>query len=207
MRKFIITLGLLAAFTMQAQAAQVTSKFIADGAVIDTKIGTGAVTNAKIGADAVSAAKIKLENNTALRARNAANDGDVNLFKLNASDIMEFSFFPITPAAAPDANYEVANKKYVDDQVGAVPAAKVWLHEVITLVSGDITAQYVDSSQNCVIASSMAFVDGVKGLITQDYTLSSVASKLRISFAATGWGTGGTSVLVAGDKIDLTCQY
>ena len=29
-----------------------------------------------------------------------------------------FEAFPITPSAAPDANYEVANKKYVDDTIG-----------------------------------------------------------------------------------------
>lgn len=30
-----------------------------------------------------------------------------------------FNTFPITPSAAPDADYEVANKKYVDDNTGA----------------------------------------------------------------------------------------
>ena len=29
-----------------------------------------------------------------------------------------FGIFPITPSAAPDADYEVANKKYVDDNGG-----------------------------------------------------------------------------------------
>jgi hypothetical protein len=197
MKKLFITLGLLAAFAMSAHADQVTSRFIADGAVI----------NAKIGADAVGGSKFRLENATSLRARNAAGDADVNLFSLTAGDILTFPAFPVGPSSAPSNNYEFANKKYVDDQVSGVPAAKTWLHEVITLVEGDITAQYVDSSQNCIIASSMLFISGVKGAITTDYTLSSVSSKLRISFAATGWGTGGTSVLVAGDKIDLTCQY
>jgi hypothetical protein len=31
-----------------------------------------------------------------------------------------FTAFPLTPSAAPDANYEVANKKYVDDTAGGV---------------------------------------------------------------------------------------
>lgn len=34
-----------------------------------------------------------------------------------------FSTFPITPSAAPDADYEVANKKYVDDEVDGATAA------------------------------------------------------------------------------------
>jgi len=42
-----------------------------------------------------------------------------NLVDKSASETIAgewtFSIFPITPSAAPDANYEVANKKYVDD--------------------------------------------------------------------------------------------
>jgi len=40
-----------------------------------------------------------------------------------------FSTFPITPSAAPDANYEVANKKYVDDTavVGDAPS-EFWIN-------------------------------------------------------------------------------
>jgi hypothetical protein len=34
---------------------------------------------------------------------------------IDASGNTTFSVFPITPSAAPDADYEVANKKYVDD--------------------------------------------------------------------------------------------
>lgn len=33
---------------------------------------------------------------------------------------LTFSSFPITPSAAPDADYEVANKKYVDDNSGCI---------------------------------------------------------------------------------------
>ena len=166
------------------------------------------LTKAKIADNAVGASIVRLENNFALRSRNAANDADVNLFKLNGSDIMEFSFFPITPSSAPDADYEVANKKYVDDEIGGIPAAKTWLHEVITLDGDDITAGYVDSTQDCIIASSMIFVGGLKGTIIDDDTLSSEGSKLRITFvAATGWGVGSGQALEAGDKVDLTCQY
>jgi hypothetical protein len=46
-------------------------------------------TNA-IATDAVTSAKIRLTNNSSLRARNAANNADVNILKLNASDQIEF---------------------------------------------------------------------------------------------------------------------
>jgi len=42
--------------------------------------------------------------------------GDKTL--INEEDEITFDIFPITPSAAPDANYEVANKKYVDDNAG-----------------------------------------------------------------------------------------
>lgn len=39
-----------------------------------------------------------------------------------------FSSFPITPSSAPTSNYEVANKKYVDDSIDAItyPALGAW---------------------------------------------------------------------------------
>lgn len=49
------------------------------------QIGTNAIS-----ADAVTDAKIRLRNNQYLRARNAANSADVNLLRLNSSDVLEF---------------------------------------------------------------------------------------------------------------------
>ena len=204
--KHLIVAALALFVVNGAFASQIDSKFIKDGAVIAAKIGAGAVVSAGIGADAVVAAKIRLENNSALRARNAADSADVNLFKLNASDFMEFSFFPLTPSSAPSANYQVANKKYVDDSISALPASKTPFNEVLTLAGGDITAQYIDSSQNCVIASAIISVGGTSSLIGTDVTLSTVSSKLRITFG-TPYATGGVSELVAGDKIQLNCVY
>lgn len=43
---------------------------------------------------------------------------DPDVMTIDASGNTTFSVFPITPSAAPDADYEVANKKYVDDNIG-----------------------------------------------------------------------------------------
>uniref|UniRef100_A0A6M3KUT8 Putative structural protein n=1 Tax=viral metagenome TaxID=1070528 RepID=A0A6M3KUT8_9ZZZZ len=51
----------------------------------------------------------------------SASDPDV--ITIDASGNATFSVFPITPSAAPDADYEVANKKYVDDNVGGATTA------------------------------------------------------------------------------------
>ena len=40
---------------------------------------------------------------------------DVDIMTLGADGTTTFSVFPVTPSAAPDADYEAANKKYVDD--------------------------------------------------------------------------------------------
>jgi hypothetical protein len=44
---------------------------------------------------------------------------DTDVMTIDASGNCTFSVFPITPSVAPDADYEVANKKYVDDNAGA----------------------------------------------------------------------------------------
>jgi len=87
-------------------------------------------------------------------------------------------------------------------------ATPTWLHQDITLVTLDITHQYIDASQQCLPASVMLSISGVWGVLTADYTLSVVSSKTRISFVATtGFGTGSPQALAAGDVISLVCQY
>jgi hypothetical protein len=238
MKQYFVVFMALALLASPAFASQIESKFIKDGAVIEAKIGssavtegkigsgavtegkigssavtegkigTGAVTSSKIGANAVGGAAFRLENATMLRARNAAGNADVNLFQLDTNDAMVFSAFPKTPSSAPSANYDTANKKYVDDAIGGIPASKVWLRQSITLSAGDITAQYVDLSQDCVAASVMPRVDGLLGELTSDYTLSVEGGKTRISFVATtGWGTGAPAALAENDVLVVQCQY
>ena len=72
--------------------------------------------------DAVNQDKFKSENDSYVRARNAADNGDVNVYKVNASDQIELNSIPLMPSTAPSADGEVANKKYVDDQISAIPA-------------------------------------------------------------------------------------
>lgn len=64
--------------------AQLQKKFIANNAVDDTKI--------------------RLSNNAHMRARNAANNADINVLKVNASDRIEFASVPQSPSDASAAN-------------------------------------------------------------------------------------------------------
>lgn len=72
--------------TTVAAALAVISAHGHTGSGDGTQIATAA-----IAADAIIGTKIRLANNEALRARNAAGSADVNLLKLDASNVLNFS--------------------------------------------------------------------------------------------------------------------
>lgn len=62
---------------------------------------------------------VSIDNNTGTEATPIW----TNLWKMAiATGVATFSDFPVTPSSAPDADYEVSNKKYVDDQIGGIPS-------------------------------------------------------------------------------------
>lgn len=63
--------------------------------------------------DAVTGAKFKLDNDQALRARNNADSADVNLMKLDTSDVIQFLSHPEISTSASSAN-QVVTKKDLD---------------------------------------------------------------------------------------------
>lgn len=77
--------------------------------------------------DAVGAAKMKLENNTYLRARNAADSADVNILKVNASNAIELASVPVVGAdtVQTSANKGVANGLATLDGSGKIPSAQL----------------------------------------------------------------------------------
>lgn len=195
MKKIWIVLLTLIAYSVQA--AQIETKFIQDSAI--TKI--------KIASNAVGTTAIQLENNAPFRALGVASI-DTPLFKFDNSNLFQFIQWPYTPQSMPFLNYQVANKAYVDQQVGAIIQGKTNWEELLALSSGDITNQYKDASQNCDPNSVEVSVTGVWGIRTLDYTLSVVANKTRISFvASTGYGTDSSQALGSSDSIYLHCQY
>ena len=105
--------------------SQIVTKFIQDNAVNDLKM--------------------RLRNNQPLRARNAADSGDINIIKVNASDVPEFSVqaqSPFTPAA----NNDIVNKLYVDNAVSASLNSD-WKNSVRAATTANITlsgAQTID---------------------------------------------------------------
>lgn len=84
-------------------------------------------------ADAVDQDDIRLENDSYLTGRNNADDGDINIVKVNTSDTLTFGAvctLPDTSALATDgapvADAQISNKKYVDDTVATEAALRAF---------------------------------------------------------------------------------
>lgn len=162
------------------------------------------ISTVKLAANAVTEAKLRLTNNAYLRARNAADSADVNVFKVNASDRIEFASMPQS-SAVPSTGNDLVNKTYADS---LSPAALIWENGPYTMLAGDITAQYVDLSY--VVADLKSFTATFNGLVltnTVDYTLTNTGSGGVGRFNFLGdIATGGNSALVAGDVVCFKYQ-
>lgn len=101
-----------------------------------------------LASNAVDQSKLRLDNNSFLRARNAADSGDVNTFKVNASDKIEFASVPQV-TSDPSATNDLVRKSYVDAIAqGIKPKAAV----------------RVASTANVVIASALENGDTLDGV-------------------------------------------
>jgi hypothetical protein len=130
-----------------------------------------------IGANQVDETKIRLSNDSPLKARNAADSADVNIVKVNASDKVEMSSFFETPVAAPTTDYQVANKKYVDDSVsGATPtAADVSYDPTASGLTATNVQDAIDEVEGRVDSAESAITDA-QGDIADLVSLSGVAA-------------------------------
>lgn len=64
---------------------------------------------------------VPLNNDTYLKGRNAADDNNIDMLKVDDEDNVQMASFFKTPEAAPSGDYHVANKKYVDDEIASLP--------------------------------------------------------------------------------------
>lgn len=110
-----------------------------------------------IEANSVTDLKIRLSNNGPLRARNAANSADVNLLKLDASDVAQLQV-QFQSAFTPSAANDVANKAYVDSAVSAsVQVAK----QSVTVVSvSNLTLSGEQTIDGVLTSASRILVTG-----------------------------------------------
>src|SRR6185295_1216857 len=117
--------------------AQVSTKFVADNAINDLKE--------------------RLRNNQPLRARNAADSGDISILKVDASDVIQFLQLPqanFTPSAASD----LANKSYVDSAVSAT--AQVSKTSVAVVSTSNLTLSGEQTIDGVLTSASRILVAG-----------------------------------------------
>ena len=75
-----------------------------------------------IGSDAIT-----IENDQFLKGRNAADNADVNIIKVDASDELQLAAkLKDVDSSAPTADAQLANKKYVDDSISSVSLPTVF---------------------------------------------------------------------------------
>lgn len=99
-------------------------------------------------------------------------------------------------AADPTLAQDLATKAYVDAQISAGTTCD---KQSITLLAGDISAQYVDLNEQFVPESLFVGVGQRVNLYeTLDYNLSIVGGVTRLTFAGPS-ATGGAEALVEGD--------
>jgi hypothetical protein len=103
---------------------------------------------------------LKLPNDTYLTADNYAGTGTVNLIKANTSDVAVIpDGSELASSAAPTADADIANKKYVDDNVGGIgPAWSTWATTLEQ--SGSVThtvdlAKYVQIGKLCIVTCNL----------------------------------------------------
>jgi len=95
-------------------------KYNATNLVINpAEVGTGYL---QVDGEILATDKIMFTQTDGNEYIDSLNDGYIDIGATTGIRLLAettFSQFPITPSAAPDADYEVANKKYVDDQITA----------------------------------------------------------------------------------------
>lgn len=96
--------------------------------------------------DAVGAAKILLENNSWLRGRNAADNADVNIMRLNAGNVIEFGAIP-QATGTPSNNNDLATVAFVKQLAAGLRDPK--------------DAVRAATTENITLATAPATIDGV----------------------------------------------
>lgn len=157
--------------------SQIATKFIADNAVTELKA--------------------RLSNAAYLRARNAANSADVNILRVNSSNVIEFASLP-QASGTPSSGNDLVNKTYADSITGT--GANTALSNLASVaVNTDLlpgttaTLDFGSSSKTWVSAfiGSLKDASSVIAVDAFNRTLKSSAGVTRLNFASTFLATTG----------------
>jgi hypothetical protein len=131
-------------------------------------------------------------NGHALSSNVTVTKSDVSLGSVDDVQQLPMSYLDIDNTLAANSDVKVASQKaikaYVSSQISAIPAAASSRREVISLVAGDITNQYIDLAMVAANSASIQVLpkNGPPQVITDDFTVSltgGAGGMTRISFA------------------------
>ena len=83
------------------------------------------ITKKYLGSDSVDATKVRFDNNTAFRARDAADSSDIEVFKVDSSDVFQFLVHPQIITSASGDNDVLTLKDLNQELEGLKPKAAV----------------------------------------------------------------------------------
>ena len=126
------------------------------------------------------------------------NDGSVAMI-----ESLDLGSNQIINLADPTALQQAATKNYVDNAIANV--SQTYNKMIITLSAGDITNGYVDLDHEIVANSLVACIGRLAIHETEDYTLSVVSGKTRVTFGSLIGA--GVEAPEAGDKMFFTYAY
>ena len=126
------------------------------------------------------------------------NDGSVAMI-----ESLDLGSNQIINLADPTALQQAATKNYVDNAIANVN--QTYNKMIITLSAGDITNGYVDLDHEIVANSLVACIGRLAIHETEDYTLSVVSGKTRVTFGSLIGA--GVEAPEAGDKMFFTYAY
>jgi hypothetical protein len=166
----------------------------------DGKIFIGDVTNAAVGQTLSGDVTVSNTGVTAIGSSKVTND-------MLAGSIADTKLSTISTANKVSGSAVQLN---ADNSVTNSTGLKACKHIInsVTLAGGDITAQYVDGTQEAYATTGVTI--RVKGLgplfVGDDFTVSNVSNKVRITFT-NALATGGAQELVAGDVMEIEYDY
>lgn len=151
--------------------------------------------------DSIDNNKILLLNNGAMKAMNAAGSASVSLFKLNASDKLEFVALPQVKAD-PSAGDDVARKSWVDTEVAAVQSDVDAVEGRMDTAEADIQAL----EDKLGVANGIATLDG-NGLVLASQLPSYVDDVLEFADLASFPATGETGKIYVAKDTNKTYRW
>ena len=197
--------------------ASITEAKLASDSVSTAKIVNANVTEAKLASDSVSTAKIQNSAVTTAKIANDAVDKDKIAADVAGNGLAQNVDGSLEINLAASSGLEIATdqlKAKVDDATIKINGSNQleslkFEAQQITLVAGDITAQYIDLAYTAHSAASIALsvVGGIMQERGVDYTVSlsgGAGGVTRLTFAG-DLQTGGAAELISGDK--LIVQY